>query len=70
MLAHVSVGRTKWRELVNDGDAPAPIRLSERVSLYDATAIRRWIAERAAGTPLTSMSTTAKASVAGADHPA
>ena len=47
VLPHVGVGRTTWRAFVKAGTAPAPIRLSERISVYDATAIRQWIAEKA-----------------------
>ena len=46
VLAHVGVGRTKWREMVKSGEAPAPQRWSERISVYDASAIRRFIANR------------------------
>lgn len=48
VLAHVGVGRTKWRGLVKSGQAPAPRRLSERISVYDASAIRKWIADQMA----------------------
>lgn len=48
VLAHVGVGRTKWREMVKAGKAPAPRRISERVSVYDASAVRNWIAEQCA----------------------
>lgn len=46
VLAHVGVGRTKWRELVKAGEAPSPQKWSERISVYSAADIRRWIAER------------------------
>lgn len=46
VLAHVGVGRTKWREMVKAGEAPAPQKWSERISVYDASAIRRFIAAR------------------------
>ncbi len=52
VLAHVGCGRTKWRSLVASGSAPAPQKLSERISVYDAGAIRVWIADRARGVPL------------------
>ena len=48
VLAHVGVGKTKWLEMVNAGDAPSPRRLSPRVKVYSAVEIRRWIAERCA----------------------
>ena len=47
VLAHVGMGRTKWRELVKTGAAPAPIKFSARLRLYDARAIRDWIEEQA-----------------------
>lgn len=46
VLAHVGVGRTTWRAFVKEGKAPAPHRLSERISVYDASSIRKWIAEQ------------------------
>lgn len=45
VLAHVEVGRTKWRELVARGEAPQPHKLSERICLYSADAIHEWIAK-------------------------
>jgi predicted DNA-binding transcriptional regulator AlpA len=48
VLAHVGLGRTKWREMVQQGQAPAPQKWGERLVVYDASAIRSWIAERAA----------------------
>lgn len=48
VLAHVGVGRTKWRELVKSGEAPAPHKWSERISVYDVAEIRGWIAQRSA----------------------
>lgn len=52
VLAHVGFGRTKWRALVADGKAPAPRRLGPRCTMYDAAAIRAWIAEQAATAPV------------------
>jgi len=46
VLAHVGVGRTKWREMVKAGEAPKPWRWSPRIVLYDASEIRRWIEAR------------------------
>jgi len=46
VLAHVGVGRTTWRELVKSGQAPAPQKWGERISVYDAADIRQWIADR------------------------
>ena len=37
---------TLWRK-VNDGTFPAPVKLSPRVTAWDASKIRAWIAERA-----------------------
>lgn len=48
VLAHVGIGRTKWREMVKAGQAPAPQLLSPRVSVYSAEAIRAWIAAQCA----------------------
>lgn len=48
VLAHVGVKRTKWREMIAAGEAPAPQKWSERLTVYDAAAIRRWIADRVA----------------------
>ena len=45
VLAHVGLGTTKWRTMVKAGEAPAPIKFSERLKLYDARAIRGWIDE-------------------------
>ena len=38
---------TLWRK-VKDGTFPAPVKLSPRVTAWEASKIREWIAERAA----------------------
>lgn len=48
VLAHVAVGRTKWREMVAAGEAPKPQKWGERITVYEVGSIRRWIADRAA----------------------
>jgi prophage regulatory protein len=52
VLAHVGFGRTKWRSLVADEMAPQPRRLGPRCTMYDASEIRAWIAERSRSAPL------------------
>ncbi len=52
VLAHVGFGRTKWREMVAAGQAPAPRRLGPRCTMYDAALVRAWIAERANSAPV------------------
>ncbi len=48
VLAHVGMARTKWRSLIKAGEAPAPIpQFSDRLRLYDARSIRKWIDEHA-----------------------
>lgn len=37
---------TLWRK-VKDGSFPAPVKLSPRVTAWEASKIRQWIAERA-----------------------
>ena len=37
---------TLWRK-VKDGTFPAPVKLSPRVTAWEASKIRQWIAERA-----------------------
>lgn len=46
VLAHVGVGRTKWREMVAAGHAPSPIKFGERIVVYNAIDVRRWIADQ------------------------
>ncbi|MCW5664025.1 MAG: AlpA family phage regulatory protein [Piscinibacter sp.] len=52
VLAHVGFGRTKLRALVAAGEFPAPRRLGPRCTMYDAAAVRAWIADRAANAPI------------------
>lgn len=45
-LQHIiPVSREKWRQLVNAGRAPAPVRLSERCSMYPNAEVHRWLAD-------------------------
>lgn len=45
-LQHViPVSREKWRQLCMAGRAPAPIRLSERCTVYKNSEVHRWIAD-------------------------
>lgn len=39
----VGVCRETWRQLCAAGKAPPPIRLSERVTLWDNTSVHAWI---------------------------
>jgi prophage regulatory protein len=41
----VGVSREKWRQLALVGKAPAPLRLSERCSLYQNAEVVRWLAD-------------------------
>jgi prophage regulatory protein len=41
----VAVSREKWRQLTLVGKAPAPLRLSERCSLYQNSEVVRWLAD-------------------------
>lgn len=52
VLAHVNFGRTKWRELVANGEAPSPRRLGPRCTMYDAAEIRAWIEARSKSAPV------------------
>lgn len=43
-LCHfIPVSREKWRQLVNAGKAPAPIKLSERCTMYKNSEVHRWL---------------------------
>jgi prophage regulatory protein len=45
-LQHIiPVSREKWRQLVIAGKAPAPVRLSERCSMYPNAEVHRWLAD-------------------------
>lgn len=43
----IPVSRETWRQLVIAGRAPAPVRLSERCSLYPNAEIHAWLADPA-----------------------
>lgn len=43
----VGISREKWRQLVNEGKAPPPLRLTTRCTLYDFSAVHAWIADPA-----------------------
>lgn len=40
----IPVSRETWRQLVRAGKAPQPVRLSERCTMYDNSAVHRWLA--------------------------
>ncbi|MDF3116319.1 AlpA family transcriptional regulator [Burkholderia semiarida] len=42
---HVPYCRNQWYSLGLAGKVPAPIRLTERCTVWDAAEIRRWIAD-------------------------
>ncbi|WP_433693248.1 helix-turn-helix transcriptional regulator [Paraburkholderia phenoliruptrix] len=42
---HVGVCRNTWTTMGKEGRAPRPIRLTERCTVWDASEIRRWIAD-------------------------
>ena len=45
-LQHIiPVSREKWRQLVNAGRAPAPVRISERCTMYPNAEVHRWLAD-------------------------
>lgn len=52
VLAHVGLGRTKWRALVADKKAPSPRRLGPRCTVYVVAEVRAWIAEQALSAPI------------------
>ena len=41
----VPISRETWRKLVNAGKAPAPVRLSERCTMYQNAEVHRWLAD-------------------------
>lgn len=41
----IGISRETWRQLVLAGRAPAPVRLSERCSLYPNAQIHAWLAD-------------------------
>jgi predicted DNA-binding transcriptional regulator AlpA len=45
-LQHIiPVSRETWRKLCIAGRAPAPVRLSERCSMYPNVEVHRWLAD-------------------------
>lgn len=45
-LRHIiPVSREKWRQLVLAGRAPAPVRLSERCTMFSNAEVHRWLAD-------------------------
>ncbi|NVD74537.1 transcriptional regulator [Duganella sp. BJB1802] len=45
-LQHIiPVSREKWRQLCLVGRAPAPIRISERCTMYPNIEVHRWLAD-------------------------
>ncbi|WP_416047931.1 helix-turn-helix transcriptional regulator [Cupriavidus basilensis] len=41
----IAVSREKWRQLVRDGKAPAPIRMGARCTVYRNADIHSWLAD-------------------------
>lgn len=46
--AYVSLGKTKWLELVDKGEAPAPIQLTPGRKAWLRVHLDAWLADRAA----------------------
>lgn len=46
--AYVSLGKTKWLELVGKGDAPPPIELTSGRIAWRRSDLDSWLADRAA----------------------
>lgn len=46
VLDKTGLSRTQWLRLVQRGDAPPPVKLSERVSAWDEAVIDRWLAAK------------------------
>ena len=45
-LSHfIPVSREKWRQLVIAGQAPQPVKLSARCSMYSNPEVHRWLAD-------------------------
>ena len=42
---YIPLCREKWRQLVRDGKAPAPIRLSARCTVYRNSDVHAWLAD-------------------------
>lgn len=41
----IPISRESWRQLVNSGKAPKPVKLSERCSMWPNAEIHRWLAD-------------------------
>lgn len=41
----IGLSREKWRQLVRDGKAPAPIRLGTRCTVYQNAAVHAWLVD-------------------------
>lgn len=48
VCAFVGCGPTKLHSLVKSGDFPQPVRLSERMTVYRAEEVVRWVDEKTA----------------------
>ena len=46
VCAQIALSRSTLDRLVNAGDFPAPIRLTERRLAYNAAAVDQWVRER------------------------
>ena len=46
-LPFTGVGRSTWYELIKQGRAPQPVRLSARLSVWPAGSIRAWLRAQA-----------------------
>jgi predicted DNA-binding transcriptional regulator AlpA len=43
----IPISRESWRKLVVAGKAPAPVKLSERCTMYSNGEVHRWLADPA-----------------------
>lgn len=48
VLTRVGLRRSRWYDLVAEGRAPTPVRLSERAVAWSETEVDDWIRERIA----------------------
>ena len=48
VLPATGVQRTCWYEMIRRGEAPRPLKLGPRISVWKVEEVRAWIAERAA----------------------
>lgn len=46
VLKRVPISRTLWYRMVAEGSAPAPVKLSERTSLWRAEDVNAWLRSR------------------------